>query len=69
MSYTNGVIVLLLGKPESKSVSLTLPFSDQPYSGNALADAEKYGVKQSFDALASAKAFLEGPSSQERRQQ
>jgi hypothetical protein len=63
MNYTNGVIILALGKPESKSASLTLPVSDRPYSGNSLVEAKRYGVKESFDALVSARAFLEGPSS------
>jgi hypothetical protein len=66
MTYTNGVVVLALGQPQSKSVSLTLPVSDHSYSGNSLAEAKKYGVKESFDAVGAAKAFLEGPSTAER---
>lgn len=62
MTYTNGVIVLTLGKPDSKWGSLTLPFSDHPYSSNSLAEAKTYGIKDSFDAAGSAKAFLEGTS-------
>ena len=67
LTYTNGVIVLTLGKPDSKLVSLTLPFSDQPYSSNSLAEAKTYGVKASFDAVGSAKAFLESTSSTDGR--
>lgn len=59
LGYTNGMAVFALGKPESKSVSLALPFSDKPYSTNGLAEARKYGVRGTFDAGASAKAFLE----------
>ena len=65
MTYTDGVVVLTLGRPEAKSVSLTLPFSDEPYSGNSLAEAKKYGIKESFDAVGAAKAFLERQRSTE----
>ena len=59
MTYTNGVIVLALGKQDAKSVSLTMPFSERPYSSNSLAEAKQYGVKESFDAVGAAKSFLE----------
>jgi hypothetical protein len=63
MTCTDGVIVLTLGKPEATSVSLTLPYSDKPYVGNSLAEARKYGIKETFDAAGSATAFLSGPGS------
>jgi hypothetical protein len=66
ISFTNRMIVLAFGKPDAKSVSLTLPMSDRPYSTNALAEARKYGIKESFDAVGSAKAFMGGPASGEK---
>ena len=62
MTYSNGMVVLVLGKPDAKSGSLTLPFSDHRYSSNGLAEAMKYGIKDSFDAVGAAKAFLEDTS-------
>lgn len=58
IQYTNSLIVLTIGRKNSKSVTLTLPFSEKPYAGNAVAEAEKYGVMKSFDATAAARKFL-----------
>ena len=65
MTYTNRMIVFTLGKPDAQLVSLTLPFSTEPYSANALVEAKQYGVKDSFDVVGAAKAFLALPASRE----
>jgi hypothetical protein len=59
IQYTNSLIVLTLGHKDAKPVTLTLPFSEKPYAGNAVAEAEKYGVMKSFDATAAARKFLQ----------
>ena len=62
----DGALVITLGERDAKTVSLTLPFSEKPYVPNALAEAKRYGVKESFDSRSAAAAFL-GDSASERR--
>jgi hypothetical protein len=63
VNHTDGMIILTLGKKDAKSVSLTMPFSDKPYSDNSLIEATKYGVMEWYDAIGAAKTFLEGAAS------
>lgn len=67
IAYDEGLITLTLGKTDAKSVSLTLPFSEKPYVDNCIAQAKIYGIKESFDATAAAKAFLEGAAAAEQK--
>ena len=59
LSHADGMILITLGTKDAKSVSITLPFAEKPYTGNALAEAKKHGIKDSFNAAAAAKAFLQ----------
>jgi hypothetical protein len=56
--YSDGVVITL-GDRDAKSLSLSLPVAESPYSGNALLAAWTYGVLESFDAARAAKDFLE----------
>jgi hypothetical protein len=58
IQYRDEVLTLGLGAEGADFGSVTLPFSDKPYSGNAVAQARAHGIKEAFDPVRAAKAFL-----------
>ncbi len=58
LEHSNGVLTLQLGSREAERVSITLPFSESSYSGNAVSEAAKYGIKDFFDHSKAADEFL-----------
>jgi hypothetical protein len=58
LKYQDDVMICIQGKPDSKMESLTLQVSGNPYSDNAVEEAGKHGIKESFDAAGAARDYL-----------
>ena len=58
MQHTGGVLVLAFGEKDAPWTTLTLPFSENDYSENAVAEAKTYGIKELFDPASAANRFF-----------
>jgi hypothetical protein len=58
LQFSNGMAIATLGQRDGRVVVVSLPFSQKRYATNGLGEAKKYGIKESFDPAAAAKAFL-----------
>ncbi|HSH96192.1 MAG TPA: hypothetical protein VK968_18750 [Roseimicrobium sp.] len=63
IAYRDGILSITLGERDAKGVSITLPFSEKPYVSNAMTEAGRHGIKESFDAKQTAALFLAAPHS------
>lgn len=62
IGYKDNIATVKVGSPTAKTVTVTLPFSENTYVPNALAEASRHGIKTSFDPQAVGAAFLNGVS-------
>jgi hypothetical protein len=58
IAYEAGVMTMAIGGREEKISSVSMPFSEHTYRGNAVEAARAYGIKETFDAAAEAREFL-----------
>lgn len=60
IEHKDNLVRVTIGNKDGKSLSVTMPFSENPYKPNALEPAKKHGIKPSFDPVKAAEAFLSG---------